>query len=75
MGIVVSKQPLDYNAINSSINASSKSTFAEKLDEAIDSASIKNVQYSNTDKGCIYFKAGVNDKNNVVGCVVEINKE
>jgi hypothetical protein len=75
MGIVVSKQPLDYNAINNSINTGNQSSFAAKLDEAIDSSAIHNVQYSNTDKGCIYFKAGTNDKNNVVGCVVEINKE
>ena len=75
MGVVVSKEPLDYNALNASINKSTQSTYAGKLNEVISSASIKNVSYSNTNNGGIYFKADATDKNKIVGCVVEIDKQ
>lgn len=75
MGIVVSKQALDYKGLNDAINKSTQTGFAAKLNEVINSAAIKNVQYSNTNNGTIYFKAGATEKNNVVGCVVEINKQ
>ncbi|UEG51309.1 C1 family peptidase [Ferruginibacter lapsinanis] len=75
MGVVVSKQPLDYNALNTAINSSTQSSFAGKLNEVISSASIKNVKYNSTNTGAIYFKADASEKNNVVGCVVEIDKQ
>jgi hypothetical protein len=75
MGIVVSKEALDYNAMNAAINKSSQPTYAAKLNEVISSASIKNVRYASTAKGDIYFKADATDKNKVVGCVVEIDKQ
>lgn len=75
MGVVVSKEALDYNAINAAINKSSQSTFAGKLNEVISSASIKNVKYSAGNGGTIYFKAGSGEQNKVVGCVVEIDKQ
>ena len=75
MGIVVSKQVLDYNAVNAAINKSTQSTYAAKLNEAIAATSIKNVQYTNGNAGTIYFKAGATEKSNVVGCVVEIDKQ
>ena len=75
MGVVVSKQALDYKAINDAINKSAQASFAAKLNEVISSASIKNVQYTNTNTGTIYFKANATEKNNVVGCVVDIDKQ
>lgn len=75
MGIVVSKQPLDYNALNDAINKSNQPTYAGKLNAAINEVAIKNVQYNNTSNGTIYFKANAGEQNNVVGCVVEINKQ
>jgi hypothetical protein len=75
MGVVVSKQALDYNAINAAINKSTQSSYAGKLNEAINAASIKNVQYNNSNTGTIYFKAAATEKNNVVGCVVEVDKQ
>lgn len=75
MGVVVSKEALDYNAINAAINKSSQSTFAGKLNEVISSASIKNVKYSAGNGGTIYFKAAAGEQNKVVGCVVEIDKQ
>lgn len=75
MGIVVSKEALDYNAINTAINNSKQPSYAAKLNEVISSAAIRNVSYSNTNNGGIYFKAAATDKNKIVGCVVEINKQ
>ncbi len=75
MGIVVSKEALDYTAINTAINSSSQQNYGAKLNDAINSTAIKNVRYSNTSNGGIYFKADATDKNKVVGCVVEIEKQ
>jgi hypothetical protein len=33
------------------------------------------VQYTATNTGSIYFKAGAGEQNKVVGCVVEIDKQ
>ena len=74
MGVVVSKQPLDYNAMNDAINKSQGSSFPDKFNEAILTKSIKKVQYSNTNNGSIYFKAEAGEQSYMVGCVVEINK-
>lgn len=75
MGVLVSKEALDYNAINTAINSSTQSTFAGKLNDAINSTSIKNVKYSAGNGGTIYFKAAAGEQNKVVGCVVEIDKQ
>ena len=75
MAIVVSKQPLDYNALNAAINKSSQPTYAGKLNEAISTMAITNVKFSSNSTGNIYFKADASEQKNVVGCVVEINKQ
>jgi len=75
MGIVVSKSALDYTAINTAINSSTQQNFGAKLNEAVSAMEIKNVKYSNTSNGGIYFKADATDKNKIVGCVVEIEKQ
>ncbi len=74
MAIVVSKKPLDYNALNAAISKSTQTTYAGKLNEAISTASIANVKYSATSTGNIYFKADASEQKSIVGCVVEINK-
>ena len=75
MGIVVRKQAMDYQQMNTAINPSLQSTFAARLNEIISSAAIQNVQFKNTSDGGIYFKADASAKKNVVGCVVEIDKQ
>ncbi|GAB2826835.1 hypothetical protein GCM10027043_30550 [Ferruginibacter profundus] len=75
MAIVVSKQPLDYAALNAAINKSTQSTYAGKLNEAISGMAISNVKFSNSSTGNIYFKADASEQKNVVGCVVEIDKQ
>ncbi len=74
MAVVVSKQALDYKALNDRINKSAQSSYAAKLNDAIGTAAIRNVRYSATGNGTISFKADAGEQNNVVGCVVEIDK-
>jgi Papain family cysteine protease len=74
MAVVVSKKPLDYNALNIAITKSTQTTYAAKLNEAIANASISNVKFSNTNTGNIYFKAAATEQKDVIGCVVEIDK-
>jgi hypothetical protein len=74
MAIVVSKKQLDYAALNAAINKSTQATYAGKLNEAISSAAITNVKFSNTNVGNIYFKADASEQKTIVGCVVEIDK-
>lgn len=74
MGVVVSKQPLDYNALNTAINASSKPDYAGKLNDAVAANAIKNVAFSSGANNSIYFKSAGDDKN-IVSCVVEIEKQ
>jgi hypothetical protein len=75
MGIVVSKQPLDYNAINTAINNSAGQDFASKLNEAVSANTIKNVAFSSGSNNSIYFKTAAGEHNNIVACVVEIGKQ
>lgn len=74
MGVVVSKQALDYNALNTAINASSKPDYAGKLNDAVAANAIKNVTFSSGANSSIYFKS-TGDANNIVSCVVEIEKQ
>ncbi|MFN8249111.1 MAG: C1 family peptidase [Ferruginibacter sp.] len=75
MAIVVSKQPLDYNALNDAINSSSKTDFVSKLNDAVASNMIRNVGYSSGTNNSIYFKVGNANENGVVACIVEIDKQ
>jgi Papain family cysteine protease len=75
MAIVVSKQALDYAALNMAINKSTQSSYAGKLNEAISSMAINNVKFSSSSSGNIYFKADATEQKNVIGCIVEIDKQ
>ncbi|MBS1495928.1 MAG: C1 family peptidase [Bacteroidetes bacterium] len=74
MGVVVSKQELNYNAINTAINNSRQTDYAAKLNEAVAANAIKNVRFSTGPNGSIYFKTDA-DQNNIVACTVEIDKQ
>jgi hypothetical protein len=74
MGVVISKQALDYNALNTAINASSKPDFASKLNDAVAANAIKNVSFNNGANGSMNFKS-TGDPKNIVAAVVEIDKQ
>ncbi len=74
MGIVVSKTSLDYNALNTAINSSTKTDFTGKVNDAIASEAMAGVSYGNTTNGMMYFKAP-NGGKNIIACVVQIDKQ
>ncbi len=74
MGVVVSKQQLDYNALNASINSSTKTDFASKLNDAVAANAITNVSFGSGSNGSMYFKSA-GDEKSVVACIVEIDKQ
>jgi hypothetical protein len=73
MAIVVSKVELNYNELNQKINSSAGSTYADKVNAAVQSMAIPSVKFANTNDGRIYFKVAAND-NKAVACVVAIDK-
>ena len=74
MGVVVSKQQLDYNALNTAINTSTKADFVAKLNDAVASNVIRNVTFGSGTNGSMYFKT-TGDEKSVVACIVEIEKQ
>ena len=73
IAIVVSKDELDYNALNRAITQSSRSDYLGRVNEALQSIMIPSVRFSNTNDGSIYFKVDANT-NKAVACVVTIDK-
>jgi hypothetical protein len=74
MAIVVSKNELDYKKLNDAINSSTQADFAAKVNEAVAANAIKNVSFSNSANGSIYFKTAA-DQNSVVATIVDIDKQ
>jgi hypothetical protein len=74
IAIVVSKDELDYNQLNSAISTSGQSTYAGKVNEALQSLQIRSVRYNNTGNGTISFKADAND-NKAVATIVAFDKK
>jgi Papain family cysteine protease len=74
MGVVVSKTQLDYNALNTAINGSTQTDFANKLKAAVAANAMSNVSYGNTTNGMMYFKS-TGDSKSIVTCVVQIDKQ
>ncbi len=73
IAIVVSKDELDYNALNQAISRSSRPDYLGKVNEALQSIQIRSARFNNTNDGTIYFKVDAND-NKAVACVVAIDK-
>ena len=71
--IVVSKQPLDWYATNTSISKSSGADYGAKLMEALHRNSNSNVNFSTGNGGTINFKTN-NSQQDAVFCIVEVDK-
>lgn len=74
IAIVVSKDELDYNRLNDAINSSSQSSFAAKVNDALQNTLIRSARFSSTPEGAIYFKVDAND-NKAVAAIVAFNKQ
>ncbi len=74
IAIVVSKDELDYNALNAAITNSRQADYLGKVNEALKSIMIPSARFTNTNNGTIYFKVDANS-NKAVACVVAIDKQ
>lgn len=72
MAIVVSKQELDYQKLNNAINNSRQTSYVLKLREALGSQRITNLKFQAGQT--VAFEAATADGKNVVGMVLEIDK-
>lgn len=73
MAIVVSKDVLDYNDLNSKISSASGSTYAEKVNKAVQSILIPSARFSASNDGSMYFKVDANS-NKAIAMIVAIDK-
>jgi len=73
MAVVISKQPLDWYKLNQAISRQPQQDYAQRLNDALGSQLIKNVRYQSSGKGTMQFNVS-GDDNEVVACIVEIDK-
>jgi len=74
IAIVVSKDELDYQAINKQISGASGSSYSDKVNSALQQYLIPSARFSATNDGEIYFKVDANS-NKAVACVVAFDKQ
>lgn len=74
IAIVVSTEELDYNTINRSINDSRQTSYAGKVQEALQGKLITSANYSSTSDGAIRFSGDVR-QNKAVATIVAFDKQ
>lgn len=74
IAIVVSREELDYNALNAAISGNPSGTYLERVNQVLENIRIRSARFSNTNDGTIYFKVDANS-NKAVACVVTIDKK
>ncbi len=74
MAVVVSKEPLDWNAINNQISQHPTQDYSGRLNTVFGSKLIRNIRFQSLQKGNLQFTVS-GDNNSVVACVVRIDKE
>ncbi len=73
IAIVVSKDELDYNDINNKISRANGTSYAEKVNNALQNILINSARFNNTGDGAIYFKVVANS-NTAVASIVAFDK-
>ncbi len=73
IAVVMSKQPLDWYSVNTAISKNPSSDFATRVNTALGPNLLRNASFSTTAKGTMQF-SGNSDPNQVMACVVEIEK-
>ncbi len=71
--IVITKQALDWFAINKAITASTQTGYAAKVADALKTNAVSGVSFAAGSGGIINFRTN-NTQQNAVLCVVEVNK-
>ncbi len=70
--IVVTKQPIDWYAINNAISKSTAADYAGKVADALHQNGMNNVRFAAGNGGTINFTTG--NQQDVVICLAELNK-
>lgn len=73
MAVVVSKEPVDWHALNEQISRNPSSDYASRLDNTLTRKLIRNVKFEQTGNGNIHFNAGGAD-NQMVAFIIEVTK-
>jgi hypothetical protein len=73
IAIVVTKDQLDYKKVNDAISASGQSSYAGKVNEALQSQLGRSVTFNGNNDGTFHFKTGATD-NKVVATIVALDK-
>ena len=74
IAVVVSREELPYDQLNRSISTAPGSSYAEKVNSALRSISIRSVRYNSTSDGRMQFNVGAND-NQAVAAIVAFDKQ
>ncbi len=74
MAVVVSKEPLNWYALNNKIAANPGQDYATRLNSALGSQLVNHVVFKSSAKGNMQFTVE-GDNNNVVATIVEISKK
>lgn len=71
VAFIISKKPVDFKAMNTAVNASRQPTFASKVNEALASQLVQNVNFLPGNN--VQFECDLNGKN-AVAAILEIDK-
>jgi len=74
MAVVISKQELDWNAINQQISQNPQTDFGSRLNSVLSNKLIRNVTFQGSGNGTMQFKVN-GDENQVVAAIVSIDKQ
>ncbi len=74
MAVVVSKKELNWNQVNSTISQNPGQDYNSRLTKALGGALVQNARFQTSSKGNISFSVPATE-NQVVACVVEIDKQ
>lgn len=73
IAIVVSKKPLNWYELNSTISKRPQTEYSARVSEALRSETASGIQYTSTNTGTIKFEGSTTD-DQVASCIVEITK-
>ena len=72
IAIVVSKKEMDFNALNEKLSRSRATTYADKLQEALGSQQVRQLQFKDSQN--VAFEANTDSGGSAVGVVIAIDK-
>ncbi|HVU55137.1 MAG TPA: C1 family peptidase [Puia sp.] len=75
MAVVVSRTPLDWSALNSSISRNPGQDYATRVNAAVGNRLVRDVKFLSSAKGNMQFTVKGGDSTSVVATVVQISKQ